>query len=270
MILILKENAFVTADETAISPADRGFTLGDGLFETIRVQDGAPRRLDRHMARLTASARALALPVSFAAEAVARAIAAHAPAGLAAARLTLSRGVGRRGLDADPHGAPTVTLGLSPYAPPEGPLGLTVSDVRRAAGSVSARHKTLSCIDNAEARRRARADGFDEALMLNQAGEIACAAAANIFWIAGGVLRTPALSCGALGGVTRACVLRQADRLGIKTAPGRYRPADLCAADAAFLTNALMGGRMIARLDGARFETQERLAAALIEAEARA
>lgn len=270
MMLILKEGVFVPAGEAAISATDRGFTLGDGLFETIRVQNGAPRRLDRHMARLTASAKALALPVSFETAKIADVIAAHAPAGLAAARLTVSRGVGKRGLEADPGAAPTVTLSLTAYAPPERPLSLTVSDVRRAAGSVAARHKTLSYIDNAEARRRARADGFDEALMLNGAGEIACAAAANIFWIAGGVLYTPALSCGALGGITRACVLRQAARLGVKALPGRYGLDRLNAAEAVFLTNALMGARAVSALGGRRYETGHSLAAALIEAEASA
>ncbi len=270
MMLILKDGRFVPAGEAAIAPADRGFTLGDGLFETIRVQDGTPRRLDRHMARLTGSAKALALPIPFAADALAAAIAAHAPSGLSAARLTLSRGVGQRGLNVDPISKPTVTLGLSSYAPPGGPLSLTVSDIRRAASSISARHKTLSYIDNAEARRGARAGGFDEALMLNDAGEIACAAAANVFWIAGGVLHTPALSCGALGGITRACVLRQAGRLGIKALPGRYGLNDLRTADAMFLTNALMGARTVSCLDDSRYDPENSLATALMNAEARA
>ena len=100
------------------------------------------------------------------------------------------------------------------------------------------------------ARAEARAASVDEALLLNTRGELACAAAANLFWIAGGRLFTPALECGVLAGVTRAAVLARASELGVEAHAVHADPEALVAAEAIFVTNALIGVREVADLDG--------------------
>src|SRR5690606_23249761 len=117
-----------------------------------------------------------------------------------AGRLTLSRGQGPRGLVPPDQASPTIMLAVAPSPPPPESVSVLLSDVVRASAALSSRHKTLSYIDNVEARRRAAARGFGEALMLNEHGEIACASAANIFWFADDALCTPALECGVLAG----------------------------------------------------------------------
>src|SRR5688500_19250670 len=100
--------------EARIDPADRGFTLGDGLFETIRVRDGAAVWLDRHLARLVEGSAVLGIPARFddagLAEACAAVIAAEGiEAGVL--RLSVSRGTGPRGAAPPVAPAPTVPIG---------------------------------------------------------------------------------------------------------------------------------------------------------------
>src|SRR5690606_12507149 len=116
----------------------------------------------------------------------------------------------------------TIMLAVAPSPPPPESVSVLLSDVVRASAALSSRHKTLSYIDNVEARRRAAARGFGEALMLNEHGEIACASAANIFWFDGDGLRTPALACGVLAGVTRARVMDFAAANGWTVREGRF------------------------------------------------
>jgi len=109
----------------------------------------------------------------------------------------------------------------------------------------------LAYLDNVLARASAREAGADEALMLNTRGEVACAAAANIFWLKEGLVHTPDLDCGVLDGVIRAWVLAMCRNLGQPAAEVRMPLAALADAEAIFLTNSLMGVRAVSRLDGA-------------------
>jgi branched-chain amino acid aminotransferase/4-amino-4-deoxychorismate lyase len=122
---------------------------------------------------------------------------------------------------------------------------VVVSTIRRNARSPSARLKSLNYLDNVLARREAEAAGADEALLLNTAGHAACATAANLFWISGGRLYTPSLSCGVLDGIMRAQV--------IAAAPVEEVRANLdtvLEAEAAFLTSSLIGIRTVRVLAG--------------------
>jgi branched-chain amino acid aminotransferase/4-amino-4-deoxychorismate lyase len=96
--------------------------------------------------------------------------------------------------------------------------------------------------------------GADEALILNTDGHVACASAANLFWLAQGRLLTPALDCGVLAGVTRAQVLQRASQGGLETAEVMLGPDALDGAEAIFLTNSLMGVRPVWSLDGRRLD----------------
>jgi len=121
--------------------------------------------------------------------------------------------------------------------------------VRRNDRSPAARLKTLSYLDNVLARAEARAAGADEALMLNTAGELACAAAANVFWIRHGEVFTPDLACGVLDGVIRREVIAACHALGLPVHevfanPGRVAGAPM------FITSSLIGVRDVAMLDG--------------------
>jgi branched-chain amino acid aminotransferase/4-amino-4-deoxychorismate lyase len=240
-----------------IAPEDRGFTLGDGLFETVLADCGALRLWDAHLARLERGCDVLGLPPPQDGACLAAAGAALAATGLgaerAALRLTWSAGAGGRGLDRPEAPAPQLTVTVAPAPRPAGPARLALVDVRRNDGSPAARLKSLSYLDNVLARREARAAGADEALMLNTRGELACAGAANLFWVDGDTLLTPALTCGVLDGVVRAALLERAAAAGIAVAEVHAGPEALEAASAVFLTSSLIGVRPVASLDGRAF-----------------
>jgi len=236
----------------AIPDDDRGLTLGDGLFETLLAKGGELVAAEAHLDRLAAGCSTLGLPApdrGLARRLMTEAVAA-APAPRLAVRLTLTAGSGGRGLDRPAAPALRLFARADPIAEASGPARLAVSSVRRNAGSPASRLKALAYLDNVLARREALAAGADEALMLNGAGEVACAAAANIFWVREGRLFTPALDCGVLAGVMRAAVLEIAGRMGIAAAEVRAPLDAMAAADEIFLTNSLVGVRPVAALDG--------------------
>jgi branched-chain amino acid aminotransferase/4-amino-4-deoxychorismate lyase len=243
-----------TIPRNPILPDDRGFTLGDGLFETVLSEAGRLRRLEAHLARLAAGCAALGLPPPDRATVEAAMVEALARAGLGAARaavrLSYTAGSGGRGLDRPQPLAPRLVATAAPAPKPTTPARLVTAAVRRNDQSPASRLKTLSYLDNVLARREAQAAGADEALMLNTRGQVACAAAANLFWIADGALLTPALDCGVLGGVMRAEVIVAAGRLGLSVREVAAGPEALAATEALFLTNALIGVRAVSELDG--------------------
>jgi branched-chain amino acid aminotransferase/4-amino-4-deoxychorismate lyase len=233
---------------------DRGFLLGDGLFETLLWRRGELVQFEAHADRLAAGCAVLGLPApdreALRAAALAAVEAAGLAAGRAAVRLTWSAGSGGRGLDRPDPVRPGLYAAAAPSPPAAGSAVLATVEVRRNAGSPASRLKTLNYLDNVLARRQARAAGADEALMLNGQGEVACAAVANLFWFEGERLVTPALDCGVLAGVVRAEVLGAARALGLETLEVRAPRERLDAAAGLFLTNSLIGLRPVAGLDG--------------------
>jgi branched-subunit amino acid aminotransferase/4-amino-4-deoxychorismate lyase len=233
---------------------DRGLLLGDGLFETILADAGRLEAFEAHADRLIRGCAALGLPapepdrLRAAAEAVLR---GTGLAGVrAAVRLTWTAGSGGRGLERPARPEPRLLAQAAPAALPAGPASLASVAIRRNAHSPLSRLKTLSYLDNVLARRQALAAGADEALMLNAEGEIAGGAAANLFWIAGGRLFTPALACGVLDGIMRAQTLAAAADLGVEVVEARAPPVVLAGAEGVFLTNSLIGLRAVDEIDG--------------------
>ena len=236
-----------------IDPADRGLLLGDGLFETVLWTQGRLDRFDAHVARLRLGCETLGLPRLDTDVLRAAAMSAVGEANLkarrAAVRLTWTAGAGGRGLDR-PETLKPILLATAIASPwPHSPAHVASVQVRRNEGSPASRLKSLAYLDNVLARREAQATGADEALMLNNAGHVACAAAANLFWFAGDTLMTPALECGVLAGVMRTAVIDTAVELGIAVREVRATGEDLVDATGVFLTNSLIGVRPVASLD---------------------
>lgn len=242
---------------TMIPLDDRGLTLGDGLFETLLAMDGRLAAPEAHLDRMALGCAVLGLPAPDRVHALELMEHALAEAGLtqgrAAVRLTLTAGSGGRGPERPDPLSPRLFATAATAPRPQGPARLALATVRRNADSPASRVKSLAYLDNVLARREALAQGAHEALMLNTAGEIACAAVANLFWITDDRLHTPALDCGVLAGTMRARVIAEAGRLGVAAAEVRAGPDALAGAQAVFLTNSLIGVRPVASLDGRAF-----------------
>lgn len=237
----------VAQEAAAISPLDRGFTLGDGLFETMRVASGTVLRVQAHLARLAAGARVLGLPLPLPALDLADALAATAAANAltdGALRLTLTRGVGPRGVLPPAAPVPTLVITAAPLPPPAAPARLVIVErTRRNEFSPLAQVKSLNYLDNILARQEAAARGADDGVLLNTRGEVAETSIANLFAVLDGALVTPPLAAGVLPGIMRAAVLAQ----GAAERP--LTVADLARAEEIVLTSAL-GIRSVAALEG--------------------
>jgi branched-chain amino acid aminotransferase/4-amino-4-deoxychorismate lyase len=228
---------------------DRGLLLGDGLFETMLAVDGAILAIEAHLDRMAAGCLILGLPALDREAARALCLAAPPAAGRAAVRLTLTAGSGGRGLDRPAQIIPRLVASAAPSPRVETPATLIIAQTRRNEGSPASRLKTLSYVDGVLARAEARAAGADEAVMLNNRGQVASAAAANLFWIEGERVFTPALACGVLAGIARASLMSAVEI--VESVADRAR---LEAADAVFLTNSLIGARAVSRLGERTFE----------------
>jgi branched-chain amino acid aminotransferase len=258
--LLWVNDRLVPVGEAALDPRDRGFTLGDGLFETIRVRGGCPLLVDLHLARLRTGAGQIGLSRIPDNETLSGAIRATLQAnGLfdAAVRLSVSRGVpAHRGLLSNPEPAPSLVVHAQPFAgyPAElysRGMRAAISRIPRNERSPLARVKALSYLDNVLARREADTRGVDEALMLNTAGHLACASAANLFLAHKGTLFTPDAESGVLPGTVRGLVLAElASQMGLTVVERTVRAGELATADEAFLTSALLGVMPLAEVDG--------------------
>jgi len=251
------DGALASADAPHLSAFDRGFQLGDAVFETLRARPGRATALAEHLARLRASADGLAIALPASAEAdiaagiadLLRAEDLAGPHGDAAIRITVSRGpFFGRGLlppsDAEP--TPTVVVQAWPVTPApvahlEHGIRLVTTAVRRDPSSPLGRLKTTSRADHVYARLEAKRAGADDALFLTVDGHLSEATSANVFLISGTALETPSLACGILAGTTRDWILRWADGVGLHTNETWLTTRDLAEADEAFLSSSVAG-----------------------------
>ncbi|MBO1361830.1 aminotransferase class IV [Acetobacter sacchari] len=201
----------LAAPEARIDPADRGFLLGDGLFETIRVAGGVTPHLERHLARLARGCATLMMfPPDFAAlrDGVKDLIGASKLRD-GSMRLTVTRGPGPRGLEPSAKPSLTTLLTCSPAAPAplSTPARLHVSRFTRDGTSPLSQVKSLNYLPGVMARLEASAAGYDDALLPGVNGAVAEGSAANVVFLSHGALTTPPLDDGALPGTSRARLL---------------------------------------------------------------
>jgi branched-chain amino acid aminotransferase len=260
------DGSILPADGRQLSVFDRGFQLGDGIFETLRVRGGHPTELAEHVARLHRSAAGLdiALPDGLDAalrEGIAALLSADGldgPAGDASVRITVSRGPfrGRGLLPPAEVVTPTIAIQAWPVVPPpadhlERGLHLVASAVRRDPENPLVTLKTTSRADYVYARLEARRAGADDAVFLTIDGHLSEGTTANIFLVRRGELATPSLDCAILPGTTRSWLLTWGRRVGLRPVEGRLRPTDLAEADEAFLSSSVAGILPVTRFAGA-------------------
>ena len=261
----------VPADARQISVSDRGFQLGDGIFETLRAKGGRCTELSEHVARLRRSAAGLAFDLpdgvdAVLADGIAKLLAVEGldgPGADASVRITVSRGVwASRGLlpPRDVHLTPTVVIQAWPVEPPpaghlEHGLSLVASRIRRDPQNPIVTLKTTSRADYVYARIEARAAGADDALFLTTAGHLSESTTANVFLVRtalDGVLElaTPSLDCAILPGTTRSWLLRWASSVGLRPVEGWLTPDELATADEAFISSSVAGILPVTRFNG--------------------
>lgn len=256
-MVVFLNGKFLPEAEAVVPVNDRGFLLGDGLFETIRVAGGKPFRIAQHLERMTRGAKLLKIKMPFTPKEL-QGISTELieKNGLADSilRVTLTRGPGARGYSTTGAGQPTILLMLHPLPPvnPDEPLqwSMATSPIRIPASDALASFKTTSKALNIYARTEAEARGADEALLLNTNGEVAEAAGGNLFWVYHDKICTVPTGRGVLPGITRAVVLEICQSLGLETNKRVIKPEMLRNAAGIFVTNTAFGIVPVASLDG--------------------
>ncbi len=241
------DGALVEEHRARVSAFDHGLTVGDGVFETVKVADGQPFALTRHLDRLDDSARVLGLPVPDRDGmhlAVGEVLAANGNLPAARLRLTLTGGVAPLGSDRG-SAPPTLIIAVATLrAWPASADVVTVSWTRNERGA-TAGVKTTSYAENVVALAHAHARGAGEAIFANTRGELCEGTGSNVFVGVDGRLITPPLAAGCLAGVTRALLLEW-----VGAAEETLPLAALAAADEAFLASTTRDVQPILRVDG--------------------
>ncbi len=258
---VFLNDRFVRREEAVVSVFDHGFLYGDGVYETLRSYGPRIFMRDQHLARLQRSAEAIGLHIPIPLfqwpdllhEAMRRNEVGNDRTD-AYLRITVSRGEGEIGLDPSlcPH--PTVvimTKALQGY-PPElsrNGVSLTVAKTRRnLPEALSPQIKATNFLNNILAKRESIAAGTFDSLLLNWREELTECTISNLFFVSGQTLRTPALECGILDGITRTIVMTLAREAGLPLEEGQYQLAALLQADECFLTNTTMEMMPVTRI----------------------
>ncbi len=241
-------------EQVSISPQDRGFRFGDGVFETLPILGGAPYLWQAHLKRLAHGLHVLRIEADLAhLNSHLRRLIMKNEAAEGVARVLVTRGCGSQGYLPVGGNAPTILLEVIPitsrFARMDEPgIRMNLSTWRRfPPACLPTDAKIMQGMNATLARMESAAAGYDEALLLSAAGDIAEAASGNLFWQCGGILHTPALSTGALSGITRARVMElwgsDIREVAVPLAAWREeRP------EAVFMTNSVRGAVPVATL----------------------
>ncbi|HEY7000137.1 MAG TPA: branched-chain-amino-acid transaminase [Candidatus Udaeobacter sp.] len=253
------DGKFYSEANAKISVFDHGLLYGDGVFEGIRFYNGRVFRLEQHLERLWDSARSICLEVPMTMEDMTEAVLEtirqnHLRDGYI--RLIVTRGIGNLGLNPTQCKSPSVIIiaaTIALYHEDFYRKGLTIvtcATRRSNPAALNPAVKSLNYLNNVMARIEANLAGADEALMLNDAGNVAECTADNVFIVKHGQISTPPVTAGALRGITRSLVFEIAAELGIKVLKTDITRHDVFVADECFLTGTAAEIVPVVKVDG--------------------
>jgi branched-chain amino acid aminotransferase len=259
---IMVDGVVQPPEQASVRVLDHGFLFGDSVYEVLWWHRGTPIQAADHLERLEASAARLYLDLQHSREQLLDAVRATAlaaevgPDEDALVRLVVTRGVGPLGLDFRQVPRRTVVVVVAPALRPtreafERGLAVAVVDRRRTSPrALDPRAKTGNYLNNVLALHEGHLAGADDALLLNDTGDVAEATTSNVYLVARGVLVTPAIEAGILEGTTRRRLLALAREARIPAEERRVLPADLARADEVLLSSSVRGILPVTRLDG--------------------
>jgi branched-subunit amino acid aminotransferase/4-amino-4-deoxychorismate lyase len=254
--VIYFNKSMLDAAKARIAPVSSAMLYGRGVFTTIAVHHSKPFLWSEHWDRLTHHAERLKISCdecsSDSVERALQKLIAVNQVTQGRARVILLARPSTHVWQAKPPGprkTDLLILTADSQKVPSAGVSLAVSPYRFNSFSPLAGIKSLNYLDHVLSWEEAHARDFDEAVMLNERGEIVSATMANIFWTKNGTVYTPALSTGALPGVTRSCVIRMAAEHFVPLIEGIYTMQDLTEADEIFLTSAGLGITRVATFD---------------------
>jgi branched-subunit amino acid aminotransferase/4-amino-4-deoxychorismate lyase len=264
----------LAATKARVAPVSSAMLYGRGVFTTVAIHKGKPFLWPEHWHRLLDHGARLNIDCSGCTEAgvgeAMRKLITVNNVGEGRARIILLARSGRDFWKTKAPGAKQTDLlimtGEAQQVPAAG-MTLAVSPYRLNTFSPLTGIRSLNYLEQVLSWEEAQAREFDEAVMLNERGEIAAATMANIFWVREGTVYTPALSTGAVAGVTRNALLKLAEAESIPVIEGVYELGDLVDADEIFLTSANLGVALVTTFDFRQYSiTSESIGARLRKA----
>ncbi|MGH9450462.1 MAG: aminotransferase class IV [Terriglobia bacterium] len=238
--LIVHNGEIVSLDRAALSPGQAGLLLGWGVFTTLRLYGGVPFEFKSHWDRMARDAARLNVTLGMTSGVLLKAVGDlarenHREEGMA--RVSFVRNSG--GSWAAPGSRPPVDLLIFTQQLPAWPKSYRLKTQPGAVFStgVLAGAKMLSWAPNSSFMEAARAGGYDDALLLNERGNVVECTSANIFAVQANKILTPPLSSGCLPGVTREILLRVGPKLGFQIEEQEITPVSLGCVDEVFITS---------------------------------
>jgi len=262
--VIYLNKTMVEAAKARVAPVSSAMLYGRGVFTSVAIYNGKPFQWPNHWDRLATHAKKLNVELGSCTfksvgEALRKLINVNQVSKGRAHVILLARG------DRDFWKPKPLTERLSgrktdllimtaePLDVPASGLSIAVSPYRGNTFSPLTNVKSLNYLDRVLSREEAKSRDFDEAVMLNERGEIVSATLANIFWTKNGTIHTPALSTGAVAGTTRGAVIDIATKSFIPLVEGIYEMSDLVDAEEIFLSSSALGVVPVTTFDFRRY-----------------
>ena len=271
--VIYLNKTMVEATKARVAPVSSAMLYGRGVFTTLAIYNSQPFLWSKHWHRLTAHAKKLDVDYTGCTEknvgdALRKLIAVNQVKEGRARVIMLARSGRDFWKTKTPGGKRTdllIMTGDSQKVSQNG-LSLAVSPYRVNTVSPLSGVKSLNYLDHVLSWEEAQSRDFDEAVVLNERGEIVSATTANLFWAKDGTIHTPTLSTGALAGVTRECVIEIASKQFVPLLEGNYEMADLTDADEIFLTSSSIGVAPVTTFDFRRYAVDGNLTRTIAQA----
>ncbi|OGT46676.1 MAG: hypothetical protein A3E82_01145 [Gammaproteobacteria bacterium RIFCSPHIGHO2_12_FULL_38_11] len=257
---VLINDHIISEEKAYIHIKDRGFLLSDGVFETLKVQNGHIEFFNAHYERLKYSATTLFIPFHYNADAL-KAMCLELIKenelnhSIASMRITLTRGIGLRGINFPEKPTPTLLITAAPYHQPVSDQysRAFITSIIRNQYSPITKLKTLNYFEPILARNEAHSNGFDEGIMLNTNGFITECSTANIFFVKDNIVITPSAENGILPGIIRNHIIVLCHKNNIKLIEKSVSVNDAMNADEVFQTNSLIGIQPISQINEKKF-----------------
>jgi branched-subunit amino acid aminotransferase/4-amino-4-deoxychorismate lyase len=265
--LIYHNDQIIDAADARVAPTTGGLLYGWGVFTTLRVCDGKAFAFERHWKRLMNHAERAHLEPGLDLKQARRALEKLIDANKVKegrARLTLLRGdVGSWRVD---EGRETEFLIFTSLEAPRAraDLTLTLSPYRVLSTALLAGVKQTAMLENLFALEEARSRDFNEAVLLNERGEIVSATAANIFWVQGDEVFTPSLATGCVSGITRHFIHEITTRWKLHLVEGSFPVQRLLDAREVFLTSTAREVTIVSSFDAKQYGNRQARIAKLI------
>lgn len=257
--IVYLRDGFVDAVEARVSLFDRGYLLGDSIFETLRVYDGRVFACDAHVDRLERASEATGIRIPrdrAALRVLVEAAVARSTLTTAYVRVTVSRGEGGVGLGTIGCDDPTLSIivkdfvGYPADAYDRGIDTIILQTRKVPAACLDPALKTGNYLPNVMAKRELEAKRMIEGVVLSTTGAVVSGSVSNLFFVVGDELWTPDPASGCRPGVTRETVLRVARGLGLEVNEAPVSIGALASADEVFFTNTLMECLPVRTLNG--------------------